>query len=57
MPSLLVKDYGGILINKEEILSKSRKENKDKDLFKLEVQIIAGNVGSITAIILATIFL
>lgn len=47
---------GGILINKDEILSKSRKENKDKDLFKIEVQIIAGNVGSITAIILATIF-
>ncbi|MBP1989536.1 DUF6442 family protein [Paenibacillus eucommiae] len=52
----LANILGGILINKDEILSKSRKENKDKDLFKIEVQINAGNVGSITAIILATIF-
>ncbi|KOY17900.1 hypothetical protein AMS66_02830 [Paenibacillus xylanivorans] len=37
-------------------MSKSRKENKNKDLFKMEVQINAGNVGSITAIIIATIF-
>jgi len=47
---------GGILINKDEILAKSRKENKDKDLFKIEVQTNAGNVGSIAAIILATFF-
>lgn len=43
-------------MNKDEILSKSRKENKDRDLHKREVQINAGNVGSIAAIFLATIF-
>jgi hypothetical protein len=37
-------------------LSKSRKENKNKDLFEKEVQINAGHIGSISAIILATIF-
>jgi len=47
---------GGIFINKEEILSKSKKENKDRDLFEREVQINAGSAGSITAIILATLF-
>ncbi|SDS49380.1 hypothetical protein SAMN05444162_1592 [Paenibacillaceae bacterium GAS479] len=47
---------GGILINKDDILSKSRKENKDKDLYKIEVQTKAGNIGSITAIFLATLF-
>ncbi len=47
---------GGILINKEEILAKSRKENKDKDLFKIEVQVNAGNVGAIAGVILATVF-
>ncbi|REK74467.1 DUF6442 family protein [Paenibacillus paeoniae] len=51
----LANILGGILINRDEILAKSRKENKDKDLFKIEVQINAGNVGSIAATILATI--
>ncbi|WP_425436552.1 DUF6442 family protein [Paenibacillus herberti] len=45
-----------MLINKDEILSKSRKENKNKDLYDIEVQTSAGNIGSITAILLATIF-
>jgi len=52
----LANILGGILINKDEILAKSRKENKDKDLFKIEVQVNAGYVGSITAILLATVF-
>lgn len=57
MPSTLGSSLEeGIRINRDEILSKSRKENKDKDLFKIEVQIQAGNIGSLTAIILATIF-
>ncbi|GGG69500.1 DUF6442 family protein [Paenibacillus radicis (ex Gao et al. 2016)] len=47
---------GGIPINKEEILSKSRKENKDRDLFKIEVQVSAGNIGSFAATLLATLF-
>lgn len=37
-------------------MAKSRKENKDRDLYKEEVQIHAGHVGSLTAILLATIF-
>ena len=43
-------------MNKDEILSKSRKENKDKDLFEREILVIAGNVGGIVATLLATIF-
>lgn len=56
-PSILgTKIEGGCRINRDDILSKSRKENKDKDLFKNEVQIQAGNIGSLTAILLATFF-
>ncbi|WMJ88098.1 DUF6442 family protein [Anaerocolumna sp. MB42-C2] len=43
-------------MNKDEILSKSRKENRDKDLFEREVLVISGNVGGIVATLLATIF-
>lgn len=43
-------------MNKDEILSKSRKENKNKDLFAIDVQTKAASVGSTTAILLATIF-
>jgi hypothetical protein len=46
----------GLRINKEEILSRSRKENKDQDLYKIEVQVQAGNIGSLTAALLATLF-
>lgn len=56
MPSLLVIHKGGTSINKDEILARSRKENKDKDLFAIEVQIFAGHIGSIAAILLATVF-
>lgn len=55
MTSILGITKGRIVINKDEILSKSRKENKDKDLYKIEVEIQAGNIGSITAILLGTI--
>lgn len=56
-PSILgIKQVGGCRINRDEILSKSRKENKDKDLFKIEVQVQAGNIGSLTAVVLATVF-
>jgi len=41
---------------KEEILAKSRNENKDKDLFEREIQVKAGNIGACTAAILATVF-
>lgn len=42
--------------NKEEILAKSRNENKNKDLFEKEASINAGNIAACTAAILAAIF-
>lgn len=43
-------------MNKDDILAKSRQENKEKDLYEKEVQTRAGNIGAIAAMILATIF-
>ena len=43
-------------MNKEEILKKSRKENKNRDIFESEVVKNGGNVGALTAAILATVF-
>ncbi|WP_271554281.1 DUF6442 family protein [Enterococcus mundtii] len=42
-------------MNKEDILSKSRKENNNKDLFKLDVEKKSGQVSSTVLVILATI--
>lgn len=42
--------------SREEILAKSRDENKDKDLFEREVQVRAGNIGACVATLLATLF-
>lgn len=43
-------------MNKEEILEKSRKENKIQDIFEKEILQQGGNVGAMTAAILATAF-
>lgn len=43
-------------MNKEEILEKSRKENKNQDIFEKEILQQGGNVGAMTAAILATAF-
>lgn len=43
-------------MDKNEILSKSRKENKDRDLYTLEVQSTAGTISSLVALVLATVF-
>ncbi len=43
-------------MNKEEILEKSRIENKNLDLFEREVSQKAGNLAAIVAAILATVF-
>lgn len=43
-------------MNKDDILAKSRKEHKDKDLFQMEINTNAATIGSITATILATVF-
>jgi hypothetical protein len=43
-------------MNKEEILEKSREENKNQDIFEKEVLRDAGTIGAIVASILATIF-
>lgn len=47
---------GGNDMNKDDILAKSRKENKDKDLYAAEVNTNAATIGSITATVLATVF-
>lgn len=43
-------------MNREEILEKSRKENKNKDIYEKEVILKGSNAGAITGAILATIF-
>lgn len=43
-------------MNKEEILEKSRSENKDQDLYEKEVMKDASQAGVLTAGVLATIF-
>lgn len=43
-------------MNKKEILERSRKENKNQDIFEKEVLQQGGNVGAMTAAILATVF-
>lgn len=43
-------------MNKEEILKKSRLENKNRDLFEKEVFREGGNIGAVVAVALATIF-
>lgn len=43
-------------MKKDEILAKSRKENKDQDLFEKDVSQKGGNAGALVAMILATIF-
>ncbi|MEN6410719.1 MAG: DUF6442 family protein [Anaerolineaceae bacterium] len=43
-------------MKKEEILEKSREENKNQDVFEKEVMRDAGNIGAVVAVILATIF-
>ncbi len=43
-------------MNREEILTKSRNENKEQDIFEKEVLKESGNAGAITAAILAAVF-
>ena len=43
-------------MNRDQILEKSRKENKNQDVYEKEVQKEGGNIGAIVAAILATIF-
>ncbi len=42
-------------MNKEEILAKSRQENKDKDLVELEASRKGGELGAVAAFILCEI--
>lgn len=42
-------------MDKEDILAQSRKENKDKDLFKLDIQNKSGIISSLVLVFLATI--
>jgi len=43
-------------MNKEEILKKSREENKNKDLYEKEVSLVATKWGAMFALIITTIF-
>jgi len=43
-------------MNKEEVLEKSRNENKDQDIFEKEVLKEGGNFGAMAAAVLATVF-
>lgn len=43
-------------MNKDDILSRSRSENKDRDLYALEVDAHAGSVSAFAALALATVF-
>lgn len=44
-------------MNKEEILAKSRKENKNQDVYEKEVSQSGGNSATVVAAILATVFI
>lgn len=46
----------GVLMNKEEILTKSRKENKNQDIYEQEVLIKGNRVGCVVAAVLAGLF-
>ena len=43
-------------MNKEEILEKSRKENNGQDIYEQQVIQKGGSIGTIVAMILATVF-
>lgn len=43
-------------MNKEEILEKSRAENKNKDIYEQEVLRQAGNIAAVVMLALATVF-
>ena len=43
-------------MQKEEILEKSRRENKNQDPYEKQVITAGGNAGAIAAAILATVF-
>ncbi len=43
-------------MDRNEILAKSREENKNRDVHEKEVLIEGGNIGAITAVVLSTIF-
>ena len=43
-------------MNKDEILEKSRKENKNQDLYEKEISQKAGNIAAIVAAVIGTIF-
>ena len=47
---------GGFNMNKEEILEKSRKENKNQDIYEKEVIIQGNSYECIAVAVLATIF-
>lgn len=55
MPSPLGRQNGGIIINKEEILAKSRDENKGADLVELEVTSRSRGVAGAAALFIGAV--
>lgn len=47
---------GGFVMNKDEILERSRRENKNQDIYEKEVIIKGNRYACIAAAVLATIF-
>lgn len=43
-------------MDKDDILAKSRKENKDRDLYNEEINISSSSAGSFVALVLTTFF-
>ena len=43
-------------MNKEEILAKSRAENKNKDLYSIDVSKLAGSITTVVMMVIAGIF-
>lgn len=43
-------------MNKDDILEKSRKENKDRDLYEESVYLTASSISSFVALFLTTVF-
>lgn len=56
MPSALGKTFGGVLMDKEEILEKSRKENKNQDVYEKDVVLRGNRYSGIVMVLLATVF-
>ena len=56
MTSKLVKSKGGYIMDKKEILEKSRAENQNRDLYAQEVSKTANSAAVLVMVIIAAVF-